>query len=257
MRIERSMTMPGITISNDFSSLGDGRLKIGNPSVLLIDSEVDAIPDLVDMNAQTDGLIQGEDGKTRCSWCGHDPFYQQYHDLEWGQPVHDEVRLFEKICLEGFQSGLSWLTILRKREHFRTAFAGFDVEKISRFDQRDIERLMADTGIIRNRRKIEATINNARAVCQMAESGETLSSFFWSRIPPSSERPKRMTAAALRLLTQSPTSVQISKDLKARGFTFVGPVTMYAHMQAMGMVNDHVEGCFVRDTLPSPTHSKK
>ncbi len=224
-------------------------MKIANASVPLNDPQVTAICDLVRMNQPIKGLLTGEDGKTRCWWCGHDPFYQQYHDLEWGQPVYDEIRLFEKICLEGFQSGLSWLTILRKRENFRTAFAGFDVEKIARFDQVDIDRLMADTGIIRNRRKIEATINNAQAVCDMYEQGETLSSFFWSRIPPSSERPKRLTESALRQLTQSPTSVQISKDLKARGFTFVGPVTMYAHMQAMGMVNDHVEGCFVRDQI--------
>ncbi|MCF8238073.1 MAG: DNA-3-methyladenine glycosylase I [Saprospiraceae bacterium] len=201
------------------------------------------------MNEQTNGLIQGEDGLTRCWWCGHDPFYQQYHDMEWGRPVHNEIRLFEKICLEGFQSGLSWLTILRKREHFREAFAGFDVQKIARFNQQDIERLMSDAGIIRNRRKIEATIQNARAVCRMYEEGETLSSFFWSRTPPNSERPKKITDTAVRQLNQSPTSIQISKDLKSRGFTFVGPVTMYAHMQAMGMVNDHIEGCFVRDSL--------
>lgn len=196
-----------------------------------------------------EGLLIGEDGKPRCWWCGRDPFYQAYHDLEWGQPVHDEVKLFEKICLEGFQSGLSWLTILRKREHFRSAFAGFDVQQIARFGDVDMNRLMQNTGIIRNKRKIEATIRNARAVCKMNEEGETLSDFFWSRIPPQSERPERVTMDAVRQLTQSPTSVRISKDLKERGFSFVGPVTMYAHMQAMGMVNDHLEGCFVRDTL--------
>ncbi|MBK7344890.1 MAG: DNA-3-methyladenine glycosylase I [Saprospiraceae bacterium] len=200
------------------------------------------------MNA-TEGLITGSDGMSRCWWCGHDPFYQAYHDLEWGQPVEDEVKLFEKICLEGFQSGLSWLTILRKREHFRTAFAGFDVRKIARFGEEDVERLMQDTGIIRNRRKIEATIRNAKAVCGMYDAGETLADFFWSRIPPATERPAQVTADTLRQMNQSPTSVRISQDLKKRGFTFVGPITMYAHMQAMGMVNDHVEGCFVRTSI--------
>lgn len=195
------------------------------------------------------GLLVGEDGKTRCWWCGQDPFYQAYHDLEWGQPVHDEVKLFEKICLEGFQSGLSWLTILRKRENFRTAFAGFDVQKIALYGDMEIECLMQDTGIIRNKRKIEATIRNAQAVCKMNEAGESLTDFFWSRIPPQNERPERLTMDSIQKLTQSPTSVRISKDLKERGFSFVGPVTMYAHMQAMGMVNDHLEGCFIRDTL--------
>ncbi len=210
--------------------------------------DIPAIPDLVGMK-QEEGLLVGTDGQSRCWWCGQDPFYQAYHDLEWGQPVHDEIQLFEKICLEGFQSGLSWLTILRKRENFRAAFAGFDVRKIARFSDVDIARLMQDTGIIRNKRKIEATIQNARAVCKMYDEGETLADFFWSRIPSENERPDRVTMDAVRVLTQSPTSVRISKDLKERGFSFVGPVTMYAHMQAMGMVNDHLEGCFVRNTI--------
>lgn len=201
------------------------------------------------MKAISEGLKKGQDGVIRCWWCGDDPFYQCYHDKEWGRPVHDEIRLFEKICLEGFQSGLSWLTILRKRENFRQAFAGFDVRGIATFGPSDIDRLMADTGIVRNRRKIEATIQNAQAVCRMYDHDETLADFFWSRVPPANERPERMTYDALMQLTQSPTSVRISKDLKARGFTFVGPVTMYAHMQAMGMVNDHVEGCAVRNEL--------
>lgn len=198
------------------------------------------------MNAISKGLKQGGDGVIRCWWCGDDPFYQQYHDEEWGRPVHDEIRLFEKICLEGFQSGLSWLTILRKRENFRQAFAGFDVRQIAAFGPSDIDRLMHDVGIVRNRRKIEATIQNAQAVCRMYDAGETLSEFFWSRVPPETERPDRITHDDLLQLNQTPTSVRISKDLKARGFTFVGPVTMYAHMQAMGMVNDHLEGCSVR-----------
>ncbi|MEZ5032120.1 MAG: DNA-3-methyladenine glycosylase I [Saprospiraceae bacterium] len=201
------------------------------------------------MKPLSKGLKQGEDGMIRCWWCGDDPFYQHYHDLEWGRPVHDEIRLFEKICLEGFQSGLSWLTILRKRENFREAFAGFDVRRIAAFGPTDIERLMADAGIVRNRRKIEATIQNARAVCRMYDQGESLADFFWSRVPPKEERPERITHDTLLQMSQSPTSLRISKDLKARGFTFVGPVTMYAHMQAMGMVNDHLEGCAIRKEL--------
>lgn len=192
------------------------------------------------------GLITHDDGHTRCWWCGKDPLYVHYHDREWGRPVHDERKLYEKICLETFQSGLSWLTILRKREHFRQAFAGFDVQEVARFGEGDVLRLMADTGIIRNRRKIEAAITNARAVVAMYEGGETLNEFFWSRLPPAEERPLRLTYDALMQLAETPTSRQISKELKARGFTFVGPVTMYAHMQAMGMVDDHLEGCAFR-----------
>jgi DNA-3-methyladenine glycosylase I len=192
------------------------------------------------------GLLVHEDGRTRCWWCGKDPLYLHYHDQEWGRPVHDERKLYEKICLETFQSGLSWLTILRKRENFRAAFAGFDVAAVARFGEEDVLRLMQDTGIVRNRRKIDAAITNARAVVAMYERGETLDDFFWSRLPPAGERPKRLSYDALIQLTETPTSRLISKELKARGFTFVGPVTMYAHMQAMGMVNDHLEGCAFR-----------
>lgn len=195
---------------------------------------------------KTEGIITGADGLDRCWWCGHDPFYQSYHDLEWGRPVRDEQRLFEKICLETFQSGLSWLTILRKREHFRSAFAGFDPAKMARFDSNDIDRLMADTGIIRNRKKIMAAITNARALCAMHDRGEKLTDFFWSQVPPSDERPPVLTKAALLPLSESPTSRLISRELKSRGFVWLGPVTIYAHMQAMGLVNDHLEGCHVR-----------
>lgn len=193
-----------------------------------------------------EGLQQGHDGVLRCWWCGEDPLYRLYHDEEWGRPVRDEVRLFEKICLETFQSGLSWLTILRKRENFRSAFAGFDVQKVADFGDRDFQRLMEDAGIIRNRAKINAAIRNARAVCGMYEKGETLAGFFWDRLPPADERPQRMTYDAMLRLNETPTSRRISRDLKDRGFAFVGPVTIYAHMQAMGMVNDHLEGCTFR-----------
>lgn len=195
------------------------------------------------------GLLMGEDGHIRCWWCGKDPFYQLYHDLEWGRPVHDDTKLYEKICLETFQSGLSWLTVLRKRENFRQAFAQFDVHKVAAFAEQDIQRLMADAGIIRNRKKIEAAIGNARAVCNMLDKGETLTYFFWSRLSPPDERPPRITYESMSVLAQTPTSQKISKELKERGFAFVGPVTVYAHMQAMGMVNDHLEGCFVRDEI--------
>lgn len=198
---------------------------------------------------KTEGIITGADGRDRCWWCGHDPFYQTYHDLEWGRPVRDEQRLFEKICLETFQSGLSWLTVLRKRENFRKAFVGFDPVKMASFGDKDIERLMADAGIIRNRQKITAAITNARALCVMHDRGETLADFFWSQVPPSDERPPVMTKAALLPLSESPTSRLISRELKSRGFVWLGPVTMYAHMQAMGLVNDHVEGCHVREVI--------
>ncbi len=195
------------------------------------------------------GLRTGNDGLTRCWWCGDDPFYQHYHDHEWGHPVYDELKLYEKICLEGFQSGLSWLTILRKRENFRNAFTGFDVQKVSRFNADDVERLMLDAGIVRNRRKIEAAITNAKAVCAMLDRGESLSSFFWSYKPHPSERPDKMTYEVIQTLTETPVSKEISKKLKAMGFLFVGPITMYAHMQAMGLVNDHLEGCHVREKI--------
>lgn len=200
---------------------------------------------------QNEGLHLGADGKLRCWWCGGDPLYQRYHDEEWGVPVRDEVKLYEKICLETFQSGLSWLTILRKRENFRAAFAGFNVMKVAAFDSRDVERLMHDKGIVRNLQKIEAAIANARAVCTMHEQGETLTDFFWSRLPSASERPEVVDYTAVLSLSETPTSKSISRELKQRGFKFIGPVTMYAHMQAMGIVNDHVEGCWRREAVQS------
>lgn len=197
----------------------------------------------------TKGLKHGEDGKLRCWWPGDDPFYQRYHDAEWGQPVTDDVRLFEKICLEGFQSGLSWITILRKRENFRSAFAGFDFHKVALFDDADIARLLADAGIVRHRGKIVSTINNARrAIALQAEFG-SLSAYFWRHEPPASERPGSFDHATLYAQSVTPASVRLSKDLKKRGWSFVGPTTCYAFMQAMGLVNDHVEGCFCREPL--------
>ncbi len=192
------------------------------------------------------GLITGDDGLVRCFWHGNLEDYRRYHDDEWGYPVADDRRLFEKICLEGFQSGLSWLTILRKRENFRAAFAAFDFEKVAQFGDDDIARLLADTGIVRHRGKIVSTINNAaRAIELKAEFG-SLARYFWSFEPAAEERPPRMDYATLRANPTSPTSVRLSKDLRKRGWTFVGPTTVYAFMQAMGLVNDHIEGCVCR-----------
>jgi DNA-3-methyladenine glycosylase I len=182
----------------------------------------------------------------RCSWPGTDELYLRYHDEEWGRPVTDDHRLFEKICLEGFQSGLSWITILRKRENFRRAFRLFDPAAVARFGARDVERLLKDAGIVRHRGKIESTINNAKRALELADEQGSLAAYFWSWEPAASARPGRLTAAQLRKMSTTPESVALSKDLKRRGWSFVGPTTCYAFMQAMGLVNDHVEGCDVR-----------
>ncbi len=182
----------------------------------------------------------------RCAWCDSSDLYRDYHDREWGFPVHNDTRLFEKICLEGFQAGLSWLTILRKRENFRAAFAGFDISTVARFGERDVERLLADAGIVRHRGKIEAAINNARCAERLLETERSLSAYFWRYEPAALTRPRKITRQALVAMTQSEASVALSRDLKQRGWKFVGPTTMYAFMQAMGLVNDHEEGCHVR-----------
>ena len=187
----------------------------------------------------SNGLIRGDDARLRCRWPGTHADYLAYHDDEWGVPVADDRRLFEKICLEGFQSGLSWLTILRKRENFRAAFADFDFARIAGFGSRDIERLMADAGIVRHRGKIESTINNACRACDLAEECGSLGAFFWKWEPPA-HPPQRPLPA------KTPESTALSKELKKRGWSFVGPTTAYAFMQATGMVNGHLEGCFAR-----------
>jgi DNA-3-methyladenine glycosylase I len=185
-----------------------------------------------------DRLRVGADGVTRCWWCGDDPLYVDYHDGEWGHPVTDDTRLFEKICLEGFQSGLAWITILRKRDGFRAAFAGFAPEVVARFDQADVARLVADASIVRHRGKIESTINNARRMPELLDEFGSLHDFV-SRYRPDSPRPSVYS----ELRATSPESVALSKDLKRRGWSFVGPTTVYAFMQAMGLVNDHIVGC--------------
>lgn len=195
------------------------------------------------------GLITGDDGLDRCAWHGNLEDYRRYHDEEWGRPVTDDHRLFEKICLEGFQSGLSWLTILRKRDAFRAAFAGFDFDRVAEFGEADIERCLADPGIVRHRGKIVSTINNARRAKELRIEFGSLASYFWSHEPDESERPKVVSYEALIANPTTVTSTRISKDLKKRGWTFVGPTTIYAFMQAMGLVNDHIEGCFCRANI--------
>ena len=187
------------------------------------------------------------DGRCRCWWAGEDAQYQHYHDTEWGRPVHDDRRLFEKLCLEGFQSGLSWLTILRKRENFRRAFVNFEVDVVARFGAGDVDRLLGDAGIVRHRGKIEAVINNAGRAAEMTRSGETLAGLVWSYAPTAPFGRDGEATHASGIPTTSPSAIALSKDLKKRGWKFVGPTTVYSFMQSMGLVNDHVEGCLARD----------
>ena len=194
-----------------------------------------------------DGVVQGEDGVRRCWWGDSAPEYRAYHDREWGFPVGVEERLFEKLSLEGFQAGLSWLTILRKREAFRRAFAGFEFERIARFDERDVERLLTDASIVRHRGKIEAVINNSRRAVELVAECGSLASYVW-RFEPI-DGPVKLDPAAVLELAQTPESRALARDLKRRGWRFVGPTTVYAFMQAMGVVNDHLEGCDAREVV--------
>jgi DNA-3-methyladenine glycosylase I len=194
-----------------------------------------------------DRLVRGEDGVVRCFWGASTPEYQAYHDTEWGFPVADDRRLFEKLCLEGFQSGLSWLTILRKRENFRKAFAGFEFAKVARFGERDVERLLGDAGIVRHRGKIEAAINNAERAVELVEEEGSLAGYVWRFEPDPATRPKRLTWDTLLTMGQTQESRALAKDLKRRGWRFVGPTTVYAFMQAMGLVNDHLHGCDIQE----------
>ncbi|HEC28624.1 MAG TPA: DNA-3-methyladenine glycosylase I [Gammaproteobacteria bacterium] len=184
--------------------------------------------------------IRGTDGKLRCKWCDSAPEFLGYHDTEWGFPVSDDYRLFEKLCLEGFQSGLSWRTILAKRENFRSAFHNFDFNKIARFTRHDINRLLKDKGIVRHRGKIEAVINNAKQARELVKQEGSLATFLWRYEPDAKQLVKPQTAST------SAQSIVLSKDLKKLGWKFVGPTTAYAFMQAMGLINDHVEGCVIR-----------
>lgn len=190
-----------------------------------------------------DDVVIGDDGNARCGWGGSTPDYLAYHDDEWGRPVLDRTTLFEKLCLEGFQSGLSWITILRKREHFRRAFAGFDPDRVASFGDDDVERLLADPGIVRHRGKIRSAINNANALLAMEANGEQLHELMWRHQPATRHRPTTMRDVE----STTPESVALAKALKQRGFSFVGPTTAYAAMQAMGIVNDHLVGCWQRE----------
>jgi DNA-3-methyladenine glycosylase I len=194
--------------------------------------------------------MTAQGGVRRCFWIQDaSDDYVDYHDHEWGLPESDDRRLFEKISLEGFQAGLSWLTILRKRENFRRAFEGFDFESVARFGPEKVEELLLDKGIVRHRGKIEATLNNARRACDLADEFGSLASYLWRFEPGPASRPPRLTESVLRGLVTSPEAVALSKDLKKRGWRFVGPTTMYAFAQAMGLVNDHQEDCFVREVV--------
>jgi DNA-3-methyladenine glycosylase I len=188
-----------------------------------------------------DGIAVGEDGVARCYWADSTAEYRAYHDDEWGFPVGDDVRLFEKLSLEGFQAGLSWLTILRKREEFRAAFDGFRLERVASFTERDVQRLLQDAGIVRHRGKIEAVINNAQRAVELVQAEGSLGGYLWSFAP--APRPRALTHAELSEFTTSGESSALAKDLRRRGWRFVGPTTVYAFMQSMGLVNDHIAGC--------------
>ena len=188
-------------------------------------------------------------GLQRCFWTDGSELYDAYHDDEWGRPVTDDIRLFEKISLEGFQAGLSWITILRKRERFRAVFDGFDFHKVAAYAERDVQRLLADAGIVRHRGKIEAVVHNAARAIELQREFGSLSRYFWQYEVDTRERPNKLTAEVLRGYATAPESVALSKDLKKRGWKFVGPTTMYAFMQAMGLVNDHQHDCFARSEV--------
>lgn len=187
--------------------------------------------------------IKGPDGKQRCRWCASTPEFLSYHDLEWGFPVGDDFRLFEKLCLEGFQSGLSWRTILVKRENFRAAFKSFNFYKVSDFTAEDVERLLKNEGIVRHRGKIEAVINNAKRAQEIVKEAGSLANYFWQFEPDPCKVAKPQTVSV------SSESVFLAKDLKKRGWKFVGPTTVYAFMQAMGLINDHIQGCCIRNKV--------
>jgi DNA-3-methyladenine glycosylase I len=191
------------------------------------------------------GLMIDAEGRARCWWPGEDPLYVAYHDTEWGRPVADDQRLFEKLCLEGFQSGLSWLTILRKRANFRAAFAGFDIDTVAAFTDTDVERLVQDAGIVRHRGKIVSVINNARRAQDLRREAGSLAAFIW-RFEPAPASKALTTGAIVAKTTES---TALSKALRQRGWSFVGPTTVYAFMQSMGLVNDHLDGCCVRDAV--------
>ncbi|MFP5353314.1 MAG: DNA-3-methyladenine glycosylase I [Actinomycetota bacterium] len=195
------------------------------------------------------GAATGGDGVVRCWWAGDDPVYVDYHDDEWGRPIEDDRLLFEKLCLEGFMSGLSWLTILKKRENFRKAFRSFDIAKVARFNERSVQRLLQDAGIVRHRGKIESTINNARRCLELVDEFGSLAAYAWSFEPEPGARPSKLDRPTLESLGPSPEANAMSKDLKRRGWSYVGPTTVYSFMEAVGIVNDHVSACDYRQEV--------
>jgi DNA-3-methyladenine glycosylase I len=201
---------------------------------------------MIEDSAAPTGLFTDDQHVTRCVWCRATPEYQHYHDQEWGFPVQDDRRLFEKICLEGFQAGLSWLTILNKRDAFRRGFSEFNIDEVARYGESESKRLLLDAGIVRHRGKIASTINNARRAQELRQEFGSLAAYFWQFEPATATRPQQITRQTMSGVTTSPESIALSKDLRKRGWSFVGPTTMYAFMQAMGLVNDHIEGCSAR-----------
>lgn len=204
---------------------------------------------------QTNGLERGPDGILRCRLPATDALYRRYHDEEWGLPVADDDRLYEKVCLEGFQAGLAWRTILHKREAFREAFAGFDIDAVAHYDARSVDRLMTHAGIVRNRRKIEAAIHNARRARELRDEAGSLGAFFWQFEPGPGERPGAITPDWIECNPATAASTRLAAALKSRGWRFVGPTTMYALMQALGLVNDHLEGCEFRAQVEAARHA--
>jgi DNA-3-methyladenine glycosylase I len=209
------------------------------------------------MSSLPAGILVGSDRIRRCWWGAEPAIYQQYHDHEWGMPVTDDFRLFEKICLEGFQSGLSWLTILKKREAFREVFCDFDFKKIAWFTEAETLVMLQDARIVRHRGKIESTINNARRAIEMVAEFGSLASYFWGWEPAAASRPRKLDHAALLTLAKTPESTAMSKDLRKRGWTYVGPTTCYAFMQGVGLVNDHLEGCPARARVAAARRAAK
>ena len=227
----------------DSGNRGEAKRELASHDSETIGHRSEAGGALASVRLMTDDLTLGDDGHARCSWGCSTPDYVDYHDSEWGRPVVDERTLFEKMCLEGFQSGLSWLTILRKRESFREVFCDFEPAAVAQFDEADVLRLLDDARIIRHRGKIEATINNAQVLLGLHESGDTLAGLIWSFAPAAERIPQSLS----QILAKTDESIALAKELKKRGFKFVGPTTAYAAMQAMGVVGDHLEGCFVRE----------
>ena len=236
---------------NSNSALGtqEPAANVGNLT-RIFDNELFAfgatITRMIEDTAVPTGLFTDDQNVTRCLWCRATPEYQHYHDHEWGFPVQDDRFLFEKICLEGFQAGLSWLTILNKREAFRRGFAEFDIDQVARFGEAESKHLLLDAGIVRHRGKIASTINNAQRAQELRQEFGSLAAYFWRFEPATDTRPKQITRQSMSAVTTSRESICLSKDLRKRGWSFVGPTTMYAFMQAMGLVNDHIEGCAAR-----------